>query len=532
MASPSPMHLPRVGKFGRALIQQHSLLKQQEEARQRAAEGVPALSSAIVSAHPLAGLLPPRGGRRRENSRVKLAQRLRLEVPDDTSSTSVDEDDERTRSVLEAEVRYQEYLTRLKHMMAMPVPPSGAELRRMHMEGIAIAKQHNELASDQELESSIRRACLMRALEAVPPPPLGSAALAETLYSIGCFHLQRGTTHKAIRFLRDSINAAGAEPNAATAAVSARLNLCVALQRADEQLLALHEAKAALAHLQGLPSDQICDEDRASFEGIARYNLMCCHEASGEHRSALEHARGAKKAIGRSSLPSVITAQLSSAAGAYREAHPSNKDDAHFKLSTEASVAAAWTRRPAADEGGTSVGLAPVTVISESKYRRLLGNFNAQRTLPTLPPARSASQQPTRVSSTSTLPTLGGKRAGATTGGRPLKTSDSAPVLPAISSKGGDDDCETVGGKTFAEAPGSPSKAPSPSKLPQEGIAAAGEPGPDEPVTKPTPEAAAPAEPAAEEPAAVAPAEPAAPLESAPSELLQQVALLRLSPAP
>ena len=518
MASPSPMHLPRVGKFGRALIQQHSLLKQQEEARQRAAEGVPALSSATVSAHPLAGLLPPRGGRRRENSRVKLAQRLRLEVPDDTSSTSVDEDDERTRSVLEAEVRYQEYLTRLKHMMAMPVPPSGAELRRMHMEGIAIAKQHNELASDQELESSIRRACLMRALEAVPPPPLGSAALAETLYSIGCFHLQRGTTHKAIRFLRDSINAAGAEPNAATAAVSARLNLCVALQRADEQLLALHEAKAALAHLQGLPSDQICDEDRASFEGIARYNLMCCHEASGEHRSALEHARGAKKAIGRSSLPSVITAQLSSAAGAYREAHPSNKD-AHFKLSTEASVAAAWTRRPAADEGGSSVGLAPVTVISESKYRRLLGNFNAQRTLPTLPPVRSASQQPTRVSSTSMLPTLGGKRAGATTGGRPLKTSDSAPVLPAISSKGGDDDCETVGGKTFAEAPGSPSKAPSPSKLPQEGIAAAGEPGPDEPVTKPTPEAAAPAEPAAEEPAAVAPAEPAAAAEETPAQV-------------
>jgi len=234
----------------------------------------------------------------------------------------------------------------------------------------------------------------------------------------------------------------------------------------------------------------------------------------------LVHARGAKKAIGRSSLPSVITAQLSSAADAYREAHPSNKDDAHFKMSTEASVAATWTRRPAADESGGSVGFAPVTVISDSKYRRLLGNFNAQRTLPSLPLTYSASQQPTRVSSTSTLPTLGGKRAGATTGGRPLKTSDSAPALPAISSKGGDDDCAPVGGETSSEALCSPSKAPSPSrspsqapspsKLPQEGVAAAGEPGPDEPVTEPVPEAAAPVEPAAEEPAAVAPAEPAA----------------------
>ena len=176
--------------------------------------------------------------------------------------------------------------------------------------------------------------------------------------------------------------------------------------------------------------------------------------------------------------------------------------------------------------GGSSVGLAPVTVISDSKYRRLLGNFNAQRTLPTLPLAHSASQQPTRVSSTSTLPTLGGKRAGATTGGRPLKTSDSAPALPAITSKGGDDDCPPVGGETSSEALCSPSKAPSPSrspsqapspsKLPQEGLAA-GEPGPDEPVTEPVPEAAAPAEPAAEEPAAVAPAEPAAAAEETPA---------------
>jgi len=46
--------------------------------------------------------------------------------------------------------------------------------------------------------------------------------------------------------------------------------------------------------------------------------------------------------------------------------------------------------------------------------------------------------------------------------------------------------------------------------LPQEGVAAAGEPRPDEPVAEPVPEAAAPVEPAAEEPAAVAPAEPAA----------------------
>lgn len=90
-------------------------------------------------------------------------------------------------SIRLAEEGHRRYMARLRHMDAMPVPPDGAELRQVHLEGLAVAQLHTELAASSALESSpaLRRVCLQRALAAVPPAPIGSKALAETLYSLG-----------------------------------------------------------------------------------------------------------------------------------------------------------------------------------------------------------------------------------------------------------------------------------------------------------------------------------------------------------
>ena len=61
----------------------------------------------------------------------------------------------------------------------------------------------------------------------------------------------------------------------------ARLNLCVALQRSHEPLAALHEAHVALDVLMALPAERLEATERATLEGIARYNLMWCAPPPG-----------------------------------------------------------------------------------------------------------------------------------------------------------------------------------------------------------------------------------------------------------
>ena len=209
---------------------------------------------------------------------------------------------------------------------------------------------HCELASQPALDAMprIRRVCLQRALAAVPPPPLGSKVLADVLYLTGCFHLRQPTIQarkKAVRFLRRCVEIAEHLPGAASLSVSARLNLTVSFNRLDEREEALREAQQALIALQRLPPDSIDASERAVFEGIARYNLMCSLEATGQHEGALEHAREATRA--RVSLPDghTFASQLGSAEEDLKKAHqPTNVHQKLHTARTITSEASTWSR--------------------------------------------------------------------------------------------------------------------------------------------------------------------------------------------
>ena len=90
-------------------------------------------------------------------------------------------------------------------------------------------------------------------------------------------------------------------------------------QPSTDHVAALLEAQAALTallELQALPAERLAkmglsDADCAALEAIARYNLMCCHEAGGAHKTALEHAKGARQALGAAPQ---LAAQASSVA--------------------------------------------------------------------------------------------------------------------------------------------------------------------------------------------------------------------------
>ena len=197
--------------------------------------------------HALAGQL---GGRRRVSSYERLARQTLLEG---FVEAFADEQQEAIAvSIRDADDKHKEYLSLQQQVCALPTPPTGAELHRVQTEGLAVARLHNQLASQPALDQApgLRRACLRRALAAAPPAPLGSQVLAEVLYSLGAFHLQHSTPVKAIKFLRRSLEAAEPEPNATPTAISARLNLCVALSRTKDHVAALLEAQVTF---HGLP---------------------------------------------------------------------------------------------------------------------------------------------------------------------------------------------------------------------------------------------------------------------------------------
>ena len=330
--------------------------RQQEE---KATTLLPPLTCATVSSHPLSARLHDRQGASAAQKiplYIELARKTSLKVGDEVVI-----DDETSRLLHDAEARHLEYETWLLVIAAMPTPPTLAESRRLQAEGLAVAKVHNQLAAQAALDNlpSIRRSCLQRALASMPAPPLGSKALAETLYRFGCFLLQQGSApQKATGYLRRAIKVAEPEPGIMHISVSARLNLCVSLNRAGERTAALQEAQQALDILQRLPPQAMDASDHAAFEGIARYNLMCCLEASGHHKSALAHAKAAKKAAGRSSLPEdhVFATQLKSAEEDYKESHkPGDGGCRMHAAKTVTSIENEWSRhRPDPSATGAS----------------------------------------------------------------------------------------------------------------------------------------------------------------------------------
>ena len=342
---------PRAQDPARALMEKHirsAIIKRQREEEKCEVILRSTLNVFNVSTHPLSVQI---GGLRKPPHYVQQTAKARLfDALSTAEAANAAGGRELVNKIHQAEARHDEYMMWATVLSAMPLPPTDSEQHRLQAEGLEVARMHCELASQPALDAMprIRRVCLQRALAAVPPPPLGSKVLADVLYLTGCFHLRQPTIQarkKAVRFLRRCVEIAEHLPGAASLSVSARLNLTVSFNRLDEREEALREAQQALIALQRLPPDSIDASERAVFEGIARYNLMCSLEATGQHEGALEHAREATRAW--VSLPDghTFASQLGSAEEDLKKAHqPTNVHQKLHTARTITSEASTWSR--------------------------------------------------------------------------------------------------------------------------------------------------------------------------------------------
>ena len=169
---------------------------------------------------------------------------------------------------------------------------------------------------------------------APPESHASRATLGASRAALGASRAALGASRAALKCLRRAIDAAAAATGdrAAEVGVLARLNLCVAYQRlaqpdectrtAQEALDLLHTPAGGRQQVPG-GGGAIEAAERATLMGIARYNLMCCFEATRDHGKALACAQAARRALAASSLSSDdgLRTKLSAAAQAYRETY-------------------------------------------------------------------------------------------------------------------------------------------------------------------------------------------------------------------
>ena len=291
--------------------------------------------------HPLGDGL---GGRPAIGAYERLARKNAV-LPDVHEAIAADPESAHDLAV--AQQKHRAYLDTLVQIRTAALPPSKEQIARVQAEGLQVANLHSVLALNAALSRYPRliRSCLQRALIASPQGPVGARIRSSTLYALGCFYLQHGWAHKATTCLRRALLAieecGGGDSSSSSPgemigllAVRCQMNLGVALNRQGEHTASSLALQSALDRLAKLPSGCISDGERATLEGICRYNIMCCCEFSQDTRGALGHARAAQRALRDSSLPAdhALSSHLGSAEAVLLSSHPLVDAAVHAKL--------------------------------------------------------------------------------------------------------------------------------------------------------------------------------------------------------